>query len=424
MCLGVPKKYKRNLLTALHKDTPRIVAAAGDVGERSFSAITLTEQDEFVFHSLAHVLYMRDGQQLIESLSNGNLILSLKDNEPRWELHDVQPLNKHQRYREKLKARQAATAATATQHSEGNDQATKTDVPNTNFSAPSGIADSGDSQQQRSATDGASTPTFEDSPTSLDSHPLRESGIKRGRPRVEDGQGSRSTLQRQRRAKVGDPPTGTRQRVTRQHTGVRQVAGQMRESILAAMTENAAKLSYKVTKGACPNSKVMQLGLFSGGRHGKLFRSLKDWIPARFLEQIRQEGAERFKKTMRDPQRITEAMSRAHMSFDQYDRFLKYLVPGEKGVKASRRTIVYARHAIGDLMQRINPIKKTAGGDGYGHNAVRFFQCLLPAYFNRCARAMFADGDEDVQILTPPDPSSPSSHPLNEEQQVCLYLLY
>ena len=65
MCLGVPKKYKRNLLTALHKDTPRIVAAAGDVGERSFSAITLTEQDEFVLHSLAHVLYMRDGQQLI-----------------------------------------------------------------------------------------------------------------------------------------------------------------------------------------------------------------------------------------------------------------------------------------------------------------------------------------------------------------------
>jgi len=137
-------------------------------------------------------------------------------------------------------------------------------------------------------------------------------------------------------------------------------------------------------------------------------------IPAKVLQKIRKSAVEDFKLKMREPIHFAEAKSRAGLSFNKIENFYRFLLPGEKRVKPGRQTVVNARNAVADIMQVLNPIAETKGKDGHGHTVDKFFQLLLPSYFERCARAMFADGDKEIRITLPVDESTATP----TEQQV------
>lgn len=209
--------------------------------------------------------------------------------------------------------------------------------------------------------------------------------------------------------------------------GIRNLKKRTRETfrtLLVESSELAAHASKEVEAG--DTDAMLRMLLSSGGRDSKLVTNIKDALPAHILDQLRKEGEDMFKARLREPTRVQEAMLKANMSHDSYEAFWSNLVPNEKGVKAGRSSIVEARHAVGDIMGVLNPLDETAGKAGYGHNVDRYFQFLLPAYFDRCARYMYADGDEEVTLIYPMDPNSMTEDELQatgdaveQSEQVC-----
>eukprot|EP00959_Pyramimonas_sp_CCMP1952_P004808 100896-Pyramimonas_sp.AAC.1 len=136
MCPTASPTRKRNLVTALLNDIPKIKEAVAKAGDLSLPGISLWREDVSGLHTIAQILYMRDGQQLIESLCNGELFSALKDSVPRWALHHVPTISKYQRCRLKKAAAANAPAAPAAA-TQGCDANQDGKLPSSSSAAPS-----------------------------------------------------------------------------------------------------------------------------------------------------------------------------------------------------------------------------------------------------------------------------------------------
>jgi hypothetical protein len=69
----------------------------------------------------------------------------------------------------------------------------------------------------------------------------------------------------------------------------------------------------------------------------------KQFQLTKVADKLRKEGVDSIKKKMRGPRNVARAKTVAGISFDNYERFMKWLLPGERAVKAGRQTTINYR---------------------------------------------------------------------------------
>jgi hypothetical protein len=407
---------------------------------------------------IAQELCIADGQTLLDFLCSGKLFVFLKSNKRT----DIQPAvlpvqpkrprgNKDRKYRLKLAAKKAAAAggnADENSNEEGSSGTTTPAVeqvelvapkPRTKLVAPRTVRR--DAQRQReyeaakalrdaaaqaqapdtpgSTPNSSHTRTSEENPTGPNGDDVAAVKKRSGPKRKPDERVGQRQLQRRKAAAKNstEVPEIRPKKVRAVTIGIRQASKEVKEglefSFMRVLSQNDRRSSSKrVVTRALLMKRLLSCSKGGVASHKEIVAAL----PRNVVQKIRKGAVEEFKLKMRHPGHFAEAKTRAGVSFTQIDNFFRYMLPGEKRVKPGRQTVVNARNAVADIMQVLNPLAVTAGKDGYGHTVDKFFQLLLPPYFDRVARAMFADGDKNVRIFYPEDESTAEDEPT--EQQV------
>lgn len=376
----------------------REIEVRDSIAQHSLVQASLTEKHQEQLRLIAKTFNLPCAQTALDALTNGEFIEALKTNKPvkgstsplAQPAKQLTNAEKCKRHRQKKKE-EAQRAIHATSAEESVNDTTPTAKRPKSLTPPSPEGRSGHREVDGpSATGGV---------------------IKQGRKYpiwpLPDGEGCIRTQRRQRKRKAvlaGLESSDAVSSSVPQIQCMGKAKKAAREEMRGVLTKYQSHLS-KPGESVDDTDMVLRTLLASGKREGKLVRNFSNALPNSVADELRKEGEDNLKKRMRDGESVAHAMLKAKISHDQYGSFFDNLLPGEKNLKAGRSTIVSCRQAMGDLMNVMNPIEETPGKAGYACKPERFFEMMLPEYFDRCARYMFADGDEEMTIIYPVDPT-------------------
>ena len=399
----------------------------GNIACTDLSPIKVKESQGKQLDRIALELGMADGQTVLNYLCDGELFVSLESNKRTWIQPDGQKRKpdrggKDKRYRKKQKVANAAAAGGNADEKSSEEGSSGTTAPAGELVPPKPPTGTGERMIRRHAAAMKKYHAEVQSTAKTTPAESADSGISEGTPNSPNGDnaavkkrggpkrksdelvGTRQLQRRKKESSDSSPAEQRPQKARKVKIGIRQITRDFKEGLQEVFTK-VLPLSQNDRRRPAKTviNKALLLKRVLNCSQGMVIpqRDVIASIPHKVVKKLSKAAVDRFKLKMREPGHFAEAKSRASVSFTKIDKFFKYLLPGEKRVKPGRQTVVNARNAVGDVMQVFNPIEETAGKDGHGHTVDKFFQLLLPSYFDRCARAMFANGDAGVRIVYP-----------------------
>jgi hypothetical protein len=107
-------------------------------------------------------------------------------------------------------------------------------------------------------------------------------------------------------------------------------------------------------------------------------------VPERVGRKLREEGEKEVKEWMRNGPRWLEMMDVGNVSFSQAN---KMSVAFPRGSKPSNREIIYEKKVLNHVMQRINPITPTPGGNGHQFKLATVVALVVPLWLDELRKA-------------------------------------
>jgi hypothetical protein len=196
---------------------------------------------------------------------------------------------------------------------------------------------------------------------------VREEIARLGRKRVEVNR----ALQQRRRAAVLE----TRRRGTSyRNAKVREVLEDMLEKIKVIVgTGEDAEEDEKRALEAMGRAFSIKSGKRSLTAHAELM------VPSRVKDKLQEEGKKAVFAWMRTPGRWAEVMDVADISFSRATKLAGAFPPG---AKPANKDIILSKKKLNHVMQIINPIKETPGGNGHQVELPTLLSLLVPLWLD------------------------------------------
>lgn len=181
---------------------------------------------------------------------------------------------------------------------------------------------------------------------------------------------------RRRRGRV-DKPARRAQNVRR---------AKVRDALMEALakvrdvvgTGDDAKQDEKRALEAVAKALAVQRGRKSITAHPELL------VPERVGKKLREEGEKEVKEWMRHPPRWVEMMDVGNVSFSQAN---KMSIAFPRGSKPSNKDIIYEKKVLNHVMQWINPISPTPGGNGHQFKLATVVGLVIPLWLDEMRKA-------------------------------------
>jgi hypothetical protein len=194
-----------------------------------------------------------------------------------------------------------------------------------------------------------------------------------------DGQAGAEAAQlgrRRRKARVLNP---SRRAVKNRNAKVRDALtdalGKIKDAV--GMGENSEE-DEKRALGAVANALAVKSGKKRITAHPELI------VPERIGQKFRDEGEKAVVKWMHNPARWCKMMDLGEISFRRAD---KLSIAFPKGAKPSNKDIIHEKKVLNHVMQEINPITPTPGGNGHQFNLSTAIGLAIPLWMDEMSKA-------------------------------------